>query len=216
MPTFLSNAVIPAWGHVCFSVDFIISCASRVTGRSRPVSGGPPVPAPTAPWAATDVTPRPVPPRITADQVSASYMYDTHSPLSIYCYLIQVCICKHITNDLPPHIMQNQKLNDMLLFCLIKFNNIIHDLVQDWSGNCHCPKYSQCLPVYLYPWQLWFSVIGYLYVQTLLKLEMIPCSGPNKEVHWSRSTVRCHSLYRSFKHWFFRKEGPLGKSKTIT
>lgn len=41
----------------------------RAMGRNHPVSGGLPAPAPTAPWGATDVTPRPVPPRITAEQV---------------------------------------------------------------------------------------------------------------------------------------------------
>lgn len=40
----------------------------RAMGRSHPVSGGLPAPAPTALWGATDVTPRPVPPRITAEQ----------------------------------------------------------------------------------------------------------------------------------------------------
>lgn len=66
------------WGHVCFSAEcadcfFFLTlcvCESRVMGRSHPVRGGPPAPAPTAPWAATDATPRVVPPRITADQVS--------------------------------------------------------------------------------------------------------------------------------------------------
>lgn len=76
MPTFLSDAVIETWGHRCssavFGFNFLCVCASRVMGKSHPVSGDPPAPAPTAPWAAMDVTPRPAPPRITADKVSAA------------------------------------------------------------------------------------------------------------------------------------------------
>lgn len=69
---FFLSFFLPFFLFFCF-----VSCvyAYRVTGRSHPVSGGPPAPAPTAPWGAMDVTPHPVPPRITAEQVSASYTW---------------------------------------------------------------------------------------------------------------------------------------------
>lgn len=48
------------------------ACVLRVMGRSPPVSGDPPAPAPTAPLEVTDGTPRRAPPRTTAEQVSAT------------------------------------------------------------------------------------------------------------------------------------------------
>ncbi len=60
-------------------------------GRSHLVRGGHQAPAPTALWGAMDVTPRPVPPRITADQVLASYTE----------YIARVCISEVLKDHIP-------------------------------------------------------------------------------------------------------------------
>lgn len=53
-------------------VNFPCVCSSRAMGKNPPVSGDPPAPAPTAPWAATGVTLHLALPRITVDKVSAT------------------------------------------------------------------------------------------------------------------------------------------------
>lgn len=173
-------------------------------GRSHPVSGGPPAPAPTAPWVATGATPRPVLPRITADQVQASHTYDTQPRK--YCHCVKTSkfgrTCESCETTFFVEIKEktsatknpeNRTLNYILLLVLAKFycRHITVLKPIGWCENCVAFLLSKfVLPDYLIA-TIHFKFKHCLIWNLLLALGL-SCQvfqDSDSEVYWSVSTL---------------------------